>query len=55
MTTFRGAPSETEEGIGSLTLSGFLLGVTRRHPDREAVVFHESDGGGALELPRPRT
>ena len=35
MTTFRGAPSETEEGIGSLTLSGFLLEVTRRHPDRE--------------------
>jgi fatty-acyl-CoA synthase len=44
MTTFRGAPPETEEGIGALTLSGFLLEVTRRHPEREAVVFHESDG-----------
>jgi fatty-acyl-CoA synthase len=34
-----------EEGIGALTLSGFLLEVTRRDPDREALVFHETDGG----------
>lgn len=45
MTTFRGPPAETEEGIGALTLSGFLLEVTRRHGDREALVFHEPDGG----------
>ena len=45
MTTFRGPPPETEEGMGALTLSGFLLEVTRRYPDREAVVFHEPDGG----------
>jgi fatty-acyl-CoA synthase len=44
MTTFRGAPPETEDGIGALTLSGFLLEVTRRHPEREALVFHEPDG-----------
>jgi fatty-acyl-CoA synthase len=45
MTTFRGPPAETEEGMGALTLSGFLLEVTRRYPEREAVVFHEPDGG----------
>jgi fatty-acyl-CoA synthase len=45
MTTFRGPPIETEEGIGALTLSGFLLEVTRRHADREAFVFHDPDGG----------
>jgi fatty-acyl-CoA synthase len=44
MTTFRGPPIETEEGIGALTLSGFLLEVTRRDPDREALVFHNPDG-----------
>ena len=44
MTTFRGPPPETEEGMGALTLSGFLLEVTRRYPEREAVVFHEPDG-----------
>jgi fatty-acyl-CoA synthase len=45
VTTFLGPPPETEEGIGTLTLSGFLLEVTERHPDREALVFHEPDGG----------
>ena len=45
MTTFRGPPAETEEGMGALTLSGFLLEVTRRYSDREALVFHEPDGG----------
>jgi fatty-acyl-CoA synthase len=44
MTTFRGPSSDTEEGIGALTLSGFLLEVTRRHPEREALVFHEPGG-----------
>ncbi|HMG28313.1 MAG TPA: AMP-binding protein, partial [Acidimicrobiia bacterium] len=38
-------PAETEEGMGALTLSGFLLEVTRRHAEREALVFHEPDGG----------
>jgi len=45
MTTFRGPPAETEEGMGALTLSGFLLEVTGRYPEREALVFHEPDGG----------
>jgi fatty-acyl-CoA synthase len=45
VTTFRGPPSESEEGIGALTVSGFLLEVTRRYADREALVFHEPDGG----------
>jgi acyl-CoA synthetase (AMP-forming)/AMP-acid ligase II len=44
VTTFRGPPAETEEGIGALTLSGFLLEVTRRYPSREALVFHDRDG-----------
>ncbi|HYU40001.1 MAG TPA: AMP-binding protein [Acidimicrobiia bacterium] len=45
MTTFRGPPIETEEGIGALTLGGSLLEVTRRAPDREALVFHDPEGG----------
>jgi fatty-acyl-CoA synthase len=45
MTTFRGPPAEAEEGMGALTLSGFLLEVARNHPDREALAFHEPDGG----------
>ena len=45
MTTFRGPPPETEAGIGSLTLGGFLLEVAQRYPDREALVFHAPDGG----------
>ncbi len=45
MTTFRGPPAETEEGMGALTLSGFLLEVAGRHPDREALAFPEPDGG----------
>jgi fatty-acyl-CoA synthase len=44
VTTFRGPPAETETGVGALTLSGFLLEVARRHPEREALVFHERDG-----------
>lgn len=45
MTTFRGPPAETEEGMGALTLGGFLVEVTRRYPEREALVFDEPDGG----------
>jgi acyl-CoA synthetase (AMP-forming)/AMP-acid ligase II len=44
MTTFRGPPAETEEGMGALTLSGFLREVTRRYPEREALAFHGPDG-----------
>jgi fatty-acyl-CoA synthase len=45
MTTFRGPPPETEAGIGALTLGGLLFEVAQRYPDREALVFHASDGG----------
>jgi fatty-acyl-CoA synthase len=45
VTTFRGPPADTEEGIGALTLGGFLLEVTRRDPEREALVFHDPDAG----------
>jgi fatty-acyl-CoA synthase len=45
VTTFRGPASETEEGIGALTLGAFLLEVTRRGSDREALVFHDPDVG----------
>jgi fatty-acyl-CoA synthase len=39
VTTFRGPPLETEEGIGALTLPGFLSEVTGRYADRQALVF----------------
>jgi fatty-acyl-CoA synthase len=39
-----GPPPASEEGIGSLTLSGFLADVTARHAAREALVFHGSHG-----------
>jgi fatty-acyl-CoA synthase len=45
MTTFRGPLPETEDGIGSLTLGGFLLEVAQRYPDREALAFHSPDRG----------
>jgi fatty-acyl-CoA synthase len=41
--TFFGPPPDSEKGIGSLTLGGLLREVVARYPDREAVVFHESD------------
>lgn len=44
MTTFRGPPLEREEGIGALTLPGFLAEVVTRHAGREALVFHHADG-----------
>ena len=56
MTTFRGAPAETEEGIGALTLE--------RLPPRGDAPSRRARGsrlprvrrrGGALELPGPRT
>ncbi len=44
MTTFAGPPPEAEEGIGALTLGGFLLEVTRRHASREAIAFPTRPG-----------
>jgi len=44
MTTFRGPPAEIEEGIGALTLGGFLAEVARRHGRREALVSHGPGG-----------
>ncbi|MGH2726843.1 MAG: hypothetical protein ACRDKS_07680 [Actinomycetota bacterium] len=43
MTTFAGPPLETEEGLGALTLPGFLAEVVARHAAREALVFHHGD------------
>ena len=40
----RGVPLSEEPGLGPLTLPGFLREVTRRHADREALVFHYPDG-----------
>jgi acyl-CoA synthetase (AMP-forming)/AMP-acid ligase II len=42
VTTFSGPPPETEDGIGPLTLGGFLAEVVRRYGDREALVFRAS-------------
>jgi fatty-acyl-CoA synthase len=44
VTTFRGPPPEAEEGIGALTLGGFLGDVVARHAEREALVFHDPAG-----------
>jgi acyl-CoA synthetase (AMP-forming)/AMP-acid ligase II len=41
---FRGPPAVTEEGIGSLTLSGLLVEVGDRYADREAIAFHDGNG-----------
>lgn len=38
-----GPPLSEEEGIGALTLSGWLREVTQRFGEREALVFHEGD------------
>lgn len=37
----KGPPLEEEPGLGPLTLGGFLLEVTERYAEREALVFHE--------------
>ncbi|MGI8757012.1 MAG: class I adenylate-forming enzyme family protein [Acidimicrobiales bacterium] len=41
MTTIEGPPLDTVPGIGPLTLGGFLAEVSRRHGEREAVVFDD--------------
>lgn len=44
MTIFRGPPLETEGDTGARTLGSFLAELAERHPSREAVVFHSSEG-----------
>ena len=44
MTTFRGPPAATEEGVGALTMGGLLAEVAPRFGSRPAVVFHGSGG-----------
>ncbi|MDA8048304.1 MAG: class I adenylate-forming enzyme family protein [Actinomycetota bacterium] len=39
MTVLEGRPLSGEEGIGALTLGGFLYEVAGRHAEREALVF----------------
>lgn len=39
-----GPPLAEEEGLGTLTLSGWLREVTGRFAGREALVLHEADG-----------
>lgn len=39
-----GPPLSESEGIGALTLGGFLLEVCARYPDNEALVLHETSG-----------
>ncbi len=49
MTTFEGPPLERVDGIGPLTLGGFLTEVSRRHGDREALVFDDPLRGGETQ------
>ena len=39
-----GPPLAEEEGLGTLTLGGWLREVTQAHAGREALVFHGPDG-----------
>lgn len=41
MTTFAGPALDTVDGIGALTLGGFLTEVSAAHADREALVFDD--------------
>lgn len=47
MTTFEGPPLSCVEGIGALTLGGFLTEVCQRHAEREALVFDDPLRDGA--------
>ena len=40
----RGPPLESEPGLGSTTLTGFLREITTAHADREAMTFREGSG-----------
>ena len=42
MTTFEGPPLSSVDGIGSLTLGGFLTEVATAHAEREALVFDDA-------------
>jgi acyl-CoA synthetase (AMP-forming)/AMP-acid ligase II len=44
MTTFRGPPAQTEDGVGALTMGGLLAEVAPRFATRPALVFHGPDG-----------
>ena len=44
--TLEGPPLETAEGIGALTLGGFLRDVCARYPGNEALVFDDPLLGG---------
>lgn len=45
--TLYGPPVSEAEGIGALTLGGFLLEVCERYRDNEALVFHDPGRSGA--------
>lgn len=47
MTTFAGPPLATVEGVGALTMGGFLDEVAERFGPREALVFDDPLRGGA--------
>jgi fatty-acyl-CoA synthase len=44
LSLIRGIPLDEEEGIGALTLGGFLQEITSRFGPKEAAVIHHSDG-----------
>jgi fatty-acyl-CoA synthase len=44
MTDFVGPPLATEDGLGALTLGGFLHEVCARYAEREALCIHDRDG-----------
>jgi fatty-acyl-CoA synthase len=46
VTTFEGPPIESLDGIGALTLGGFVAEVGARFADREALVFDDALRGG---------
>src|SRR3546814_11203713 len=39
-----GIPLDEEQGLGALTLPGYLREVTTRYAQREALVMHEANG-----------
>lgn len=43
LSIIRGKPLEEEEGLGTLTLAGWLREVTEKYGPREALVMHEGD------------
>jgi acyl-CoA synthetase (AMP-forming)/AMP-acid ligase II len=41
VTVLRGRPLDATDGVGALTLGGFLVEVAGRYPDNEALVFED--------------